>query len=100
MEEIIMPHSSYATEIVEIIRKHLSDKELPALLSDYHENDIAEAFEHLTPEERKAIYPILGAEYVAEIFSYIEDAHEYLKELQIEKAAKVIASMDLSLIHI
>lgn len=89
-----MTQIKYYIEIVEIIRNNLKNPELPALISNYHENDIAEAFEHLTPEERKSIYPILGAEYVAEIFSYIEDAHEYLKELQIEKAAKVIASMD------
>ncbi len=94
MEEMNMPRNTYATEIVALIKKHLTDKNLPVLLSDYHENDIADAFEQLSPDERKTIYPILGAEYVAEIFSYIEDAHEYLKELQIEKAAKVIASMD------
>lgn len=94
MEEMNMPRNTYATEIVSLIKKHLTDKNLPDLLSDYHENDIADAFEQLSPDERKTIYPILGAEYVAEIFSYIEDAHEYLKELQIEKAAKVIASMD------
>ncbi|MCQ2506982.1 MAG: magnesium transporter [Lachnospiraceae bacterium] len=94
MEEVIMQHNTYADEIVELIKDHINDKQLPILLSDYHENDIAQAFESLTPEERKQIYPTLGTEYVAEIFSYLEDAHEYLKELQIEKAAKVISSMD------
>ncbi len=94
MDELITPRNSYATEIVELIKEHINDKELSDLLSDYHENDIADAIITLTPDERKKIYPILGAEYIADIFSYIEDAHEYLKELQIEKAAKIIESMD------
>lgn len=67
---------------------------MPNLISDYHDNDIAGAFEEHTPDERKKIYPVLGAERVSEIFSYIEDAYEYLKELNLEKAAKVVGFMD------
>ena len=34
---------NYVEEIVNLIRSHLNDKELFERLSDYHENDIAEA---------------------------------------------------------
>ena len=62
--------------------------------SDYHESDIADAFEQLSVEERKKLYPLLGAEWVAEIFSYIEDPDEYLQELNLDQAAKVLSFMD------
>jgi len=85
---------NYELKIIHVIRKHINDPNLPELISGYHENDVAGALEQLTIDERKIIYPILGAEKVAEIFSYIEDAHEYLKEIDIKKAAKVIEFMD------
>lgn len=94
MEELNQNEHDYVQELLLVIREHLSDPDLPELLSDYHENDIAGAFEQLTPEERKAIYPVLGAERVSDIFSYIEDVQEYLKELNIEKIAEVIEHMD------
>lgn len=94
MEENKMNEHNYVQEIIDVIHEHISDPEFADLLSDYHDNDIAGAFEELTPEERKTIYPLLGAERVSEIFSYIEDAHEYIKELNLEKAAKVIGFMD------
>ena len=84
----------YVQELIEIIRGQHSDDELLEIISDYHENDIAGAFEQLTPEERQRLYPILGAETVSEIFSYIEDPHEYLQELDLEKQARVIENMD------
>lgn len=94
MDENKINEHDYVQEILQVIRDNITDNNLSELLSDYHENDIAGAFVLLTPEERALIYPILGAERVSEIFSYIDDAHEYLKELNIEKAAKVIEFMD------
>ena len=45
----------------------------------------------LTPDERQKLYTVLGVERVAEIFSYLDDAEPYLKELPSEKAAKVVS---------
>ena len=86
----------YVKELLKIIRGQHSRSELISLLSDYHENDIAEAFEALTAEERKRLYPVLGAERIAEILSYVDpdDIEKYLKELNIERAARVISCMD------
>ena len=85
---------NYAEELLEILHSSLSDEELLDRISDYHENDIADALSQLTEEERKKLYPILGAERLAEIFTYIDDPDEYLKELELDKVAKVISFMD------
>ena len=85
---------NYAEELLEILHSSLSKEELLDKISDYHENDIADALSQLTEEERKKLYPILGAERLAEIFTYIDDPDEYLKELDLDKVAKVISFMD------
>ena len=89
-----MPNKNYPKEILTIIRSNPAPAELKEKLSDYHENDLADALTVLTPEERQKLYPILGIEYVAEIFSYFDDAEPYLKELPSKEAAKVISNMD------
>lgn len=89
-----MQKKNYAGEILKIIHSALSRAELKEKLSNYHENDIADALSALTPEERQKLYTVLGVGRVAEIFSYLDDAEPYLKELSSEKAAKVISNMD------
>ena len=89
-----MKRPNYVEELLEIFRSPLNKEELLDKISDYHENDIAEAFEHLTEEERKKLYPLLGAERMAEIFTYIEEPDEYLKELNLNQVAQVISHMD------
>ena len=89
-----MNRPNYVEELLEIFRSPLNKEELLDKISDYHENDIAEAFEHLTEEERKKLYPLLGAERMAEIFTYIEEPDEYLKELNLNQVAQVISHMD------
>lgn len=84
----------YVKELLTIFHSHLSKAELLDRLSDYHENDIAEAFEELKPEERKCLYPVIGAEHIAEIMSYTDDAEKYFNELTPEKAARVVSYMD------
>ena len=89
-----MKRPNYVEELLEIFRSSLSKEELLDKISNYHENDIAEAFEHLTEDERKKLYPLLGAERMAEIFTYIEEPDEYLKELNLNQVAQVISHMD------
>ena len=84
----------YTKELLELFRSDITPEELTEKLSDYHENDMAGALEQMTPEERKRLYPILGIERVSEIFTFIEDVDEYMKELDLTSAAKVIGSMD------
>ena len=85
---------NYVEELLEILRSSLVADELQDQISDYHESDIADAFEQLTEEERRRLYPLLGPEWIAEIFTYIEDPDEYLKELDLGQAAQVLSYMD------
>ena len=94
MEKEILKKPNYVEELLEIIRSGVSEEKLLDRLSDYHENDIAGALEQLTAAERKKLYPVLGAEKISEIFAYIEEPDQYLKELKLEHAAKIISNMD------
>ena len=85
---------NYVEELLEILRSSLAADELQDQISDYHESDIADAFEQLTEEERRRLYPLLGPEWIAEIFTYIEAPDEYLKELDLGQAAQVLSYMD------
>ena len=85
---------NYVQEILSIIHSGLPKAELAEKLSDYHEKDLADALESLTPAERQSLYSILGVDTVAEIFTYLDDAEPYLKELPSHEAAKVISNMD------
>ena len=70
------------------------DSNLQENLSIYHENDIAEAMEELTKEERLKVYKYLDFNYLGEIFSYFDDAKPYFDELDEEKVADIISNMD------
>ena len=89
-----MQQKNYQQEILALIHSGLPQAELAEKLSDYHENDLADALAALTPDERQKLYAVLGVDAVAEIFSYLDDAEPYLKELPSEKAANVVSHMD------
>lgn len=93
-EEPVSKEQEIQDELVEILRSSLPAEELIDKLHDYHEKDIADAFEVLTSEERKALYSILGAEYVSEILAYVDEPEEYFAELNLESAAKILSNMD------
>ncbi len=90
----ISQHPDYAQELVEIIRSNISPMALKEKLSDYHDNDIAEALEELGPEDRNKLYRILDSESLANIFEYIEDPAQYLTELSVKKRIAVLSSME------
>lgn len=94
MTKEVLRENQYVEELIAIIRSGLPEKELLERISDYHDNDIAEAITQIKPEERKRLYSILGVERVADIFSYIEDAEVYFNELPIEKVARVVSEME------
>ena len=48
--------------IINIIPKQSWKRRIARKISDYHESDIADAMEQMTPEERKKLYPLLGEE--------------------------------------
>ena len=79
----------YVKELLKIIRTETDTTKLPKLLSDYHEKDIAEAITLLSETERRQLYPVLGAQKVAEIFSYLDDSEKYiLKNCRLKRLPK------------
>ena len=84
----------YRADILDIIRSGKSDEEVRLLLEDYHDNDIAAVLDKLTVHERERLLTILGNEGMSEIVPYLEDAGEYLTELEAEEAADIIEQMD------
>lgn len=85
---------NYVNELLAIIKGNFTENELKKKIANYHEKDIADALTHLTEQERKRVYGILGAKNVAEIFTYIDDVEKYFGELSLEKAVKVVSFMD------
>ena len=94
MRKEVLKEPKFTEDIVSIIRSGFGREQLIEKLSDYHEKDIAQSFAFLTREERKALYDTLGAEWISNIFSYIEEPQDYIEELGIDKLAEVINEMD------
>ncbi len=94
MENKELLEETITSEIIDLLRSNLSAESLMEALDDYHENDIAEAYETLDTEDRKRLFDVLGAERLSEIFPYIEDVGEYLAEMNPEQAADVLENMD------
>ncbi len=94
MEENVLFEPNYVEEIVTLLRNAKTEEAIIEGLEDYHDNDIAEAFELLTPEEHTVLYDILGAERVSDIFAYIEEPAKYIENTDPEFAADIIENMD------
>ena len=95
MQKEVLKEPTYVEELLTLFRSNLGKEELLEKISDYHESDIADAMEQMTPEERKKLYPLLGEEYIAEILSYTEDAAEYLQEIFMSPVFRVYTNPDI-----
>lgn len=84
----------YRAEILAIVRGDYTDEALKLALEEYHDNDIAYILDELTPEERDRILQAIGNEAMSEIVPFLEDAGEYLSELDADEAADIIEHMD------
>lgn len=93
-EKLIREQKNYVEELVAMMQSGIPAEELLERLSDYHDNDIAEALTRLTERERRHLYAVLGVQRIAEVFAYLDDAEQYLSELTLEKAAQVVSQMD------
>ena len=86
---------NYTQEIFDLIRKTKNSKLLAQTLTNYHDNDIADALTYLSPEERKRLYKAIGVEATSRIFAYLdEDVDKYFAELENESAADILEEMD------
>ena len=93
-EEEIFEYPDYEQEMMDIIHSDMPLEEKRERLADYHYNDIASVLERLTPDERRRLYRLMGAEEVSEIFAYLDDASKYLEELSVDTAADIVELMD------
>lgn len=97
--EFFQPERDYGVQILNIIRSGLGDNEIREQLSEYHENDIASVFEELSAEERDRLLDILGSELMSDVVAFLDDAGEYLSEIDADDAADIIEQMDADDAH-
>ncbi len=84
----------YRADILEIIRSDKADDEVKLLLDDYHDNDIAAVLEELDSEEKDRLLRVLGNEAMSDVVAFLDDAGDYLSELDADEAADIIEQMD------
>ena len=87
-------HPDYAGELVDIIKSNISPMALKEKVMGYHENDIAEAMDRLSPEDRGKLYRILDSETLANIFEYTENISTYLNEISVKKKIAVLSDLE------
>lgn len=95
-EEIAAAKPDYEREIIAVIRGKNSPKALQSRLGDYHANDIAAIMPQLAAAERKKLYRVCDVTMLAEICEHLEekDAGSYLNEMDLRKAAEVVAELE------
>lgn len=81
-------------QLYELFESDLSDEELSERLGDYHEADIAEVYPNLSDSARKRLSRILSPGDLSDIFSYLDNAEDYIEDMDAERAADIIESMD------
>ena len=84
-------------ELLALIQSSISPKALTELLSDYHDNDIADVLELLSVQDRQKLYRILAPGDLSEILCYTDHAGDYLNELNLRKRADVLAKLDAAI---
>ena len=92
MQKEVLKEPTYVEELLTLFRSNLGKEELLEKISDYHESDIADAMEQMTPEERKKLYPLLGEEYMQEI--NLENAARVISEMDSDDAVDVLENLD------
>lgn len=85
---------NYSEELAKIIRSGISPRALKDRLSDYHQRDIAEVLEELTPAECKKLYGILDSDELSGVFEFVDHPYVYIDELNIRKKVDILSCMD------
>ena len=85
---------NYEQEILNIIRSKNSPKVIGDKLKEYHAKDIGEVLEILDRKERESLYRLMDPKDLSELLEYTDDAEKYLAELDLKKAAEILANME------
>ena len=80
--------------LYDLCESSITDDALVEALSDYHEADIADVFPLLSETARKRLSHVLPPNVISDIFSYLDNAEEYIEKMDAERAADIIESMD------
>ena len=80
MRKEVLKEPIFAKEIAEIIKVSPSIEEMREQLRDYHENDIADILEKLSPAERCKLYRILDMDTISDIFEVYGE--QYFRNLE------------------
>lgn len=80
--------------LLALCESDISDEKLVEALSDYHEADIADVYPLLSENAHKRLAHILPPSVISDIFSYLDNAEEYIEKMDAERAADIIESMD------
>lgn len=87
-------HPSHQEDIVKLIKGSLTPKMKQQNLLSYHEKDISDALSLLSVDDRKHLYTLLDAEWIAEILEYSDDSTIYLNEIPIQKRMAVLSRFE------
>ena len=64
MQKEVLKEPTYVEELLTLFRSNLGKEELLEKISDYHESDIADAMEQMTPEEKaEMMHQALNCDY-------------------------------------
>lgn len=85
---------NYEQEILNIIRSKDSPKVIGDRLKEYHAKDLGEVLEILERRERESLYRLMDVRDLSELLEYTDDAEKYLAELDLKKAAEILANME------
>ena len=88
-------NNDYVQDILHIISSDHTIEEKRNLLDEYHDKDIAEAFELLPKEERKLFFDYFDIKRLSSIIGYIEDSEDYIQDFGYKKYAMLLNKMDL-----
>ena len=89
-----MEREELIENIKDILKLEIPEEEKKSKLLQYHENDIADVIDSMSPEERKEVYDILGDEFTGEVLLYSDDINEAIEGLEPEHVADIIETMD------
>lgn len=95
-KEMLNQHPDYKTEVVKIVRSNLSPYLKKDKISDYHENDIADALEELSVAERLKLYRLLDVETLSSVLEYSGHFEEYFGELGTKLKVKVLQELEVT----
>lgn len=86
--------NEYKDEILSLLSEDIPENELAEKLLDYHLADIAALYPELDEGQRDRIERCLPPDELSDLYSYLENAEDYLDKMDRERAADIIESMD------